>query len=85
MPPYEYSVGDRVRGDDDCGGRVTFADPVSGGLVLWDDEIAATEYTWSALGRLQPDVNADEDEPSGAGADPYGRPDPHTHPEFWTE
>jgi hypothetical protein len=25
------------------------------------------------------------DEPHGAGADPFGRPDPQTHPEFWTE
>lgn len=25
------------------------------------------------------------DEPLGAGADPYGRPNPQTHPEFWTE
>lgn len=25
------------------------------------------------------------DEPPGAGADPFGRPDPLTHPEFWTE
>lgn len=24
-------------------------------------------------------------EPRGAGADPYGRPDPQTHPEYWTE
>lgn len=24
-------------------------------------------------------------EPPGAGADPYGRPDPRLHPEFWTE
>jgi hypothetical protein len=24
-------------------------------------------------------------EPLGSGADPYGRPDPQTHPEFWTE
>ena len=24
-------------------------------------------------------------EPPGAGRDPYGRPDPRTHPEFWTE
>ncbi len=24
-------------------------------------------------------------EPLGAGADPYGRPDPQTHPEYWTE
>lgn len=27
----------------------------------------------------------DYDEPEGAGADPYGRPDPMTHPEAWTE
>ena len=27
----------------------------------------------------------DPDEPYGAGADPYGRPDPLTHPEYWTE
>lgn len=24
-------------------------------------------------------------EPFGAGADPYGRPSPATHPEYWTE
>lgn len=28
---------------------------------------------------------ADFDEPPGAGADPFGRPDPSTHPEFWRE
>lgn len=27
----------------------------------------------------------DYDEPPGAGADPYGRPDPRTNPEYWTE
>lgn len=27
----------------------------------------------------------DYDEPPGAGADPYGRPDPMTNPEAWTE
>lgn len=26
-----------------------------------------------------------DDEPPGAGDDPYGRPDPIKHPEFWTE
>lgn len=25
------------------------------------------------------------DEPVGAGRDPYGRPDPQTNPDFWTE
>lgn len=25
------------------------------------------------------------DEPPRAGQDPYGRPDPLTHPEYWTE
>ena len=25
------------------------------------------------------------DEPPGAGRDPAGRPDPKTHPEFWSE
>jgi hypothetical protein len=25
------------------------------------------------------------DEPPGAGRDPYGRPDPSKHPEYWTE
>jgi hypothetical protein len=25
------------------------------------------------------------EEPRGAGADPYGRPSPQTHPEAWTE
>jgi hypothetical protein len=25
------------------------------------------------------------EEPIGSGADPYGRPDPRTHPEYWTE
>lgn len=24
-------------------------------------------------------------EPKGAGDDPWGRPDPRTHPHFWTE
>jgi hypothetical protein len=27
----------------------------------------------------------DYDEPLGAGADPYGRPDPQQHPEAWSE
>lgn len=26
-----------------------------------------------------------DDEPHGAGADPYGRPDPLEHPEYWME
>ena len=26
-----------------------------------------------------------DDEPAGFGADLYGRPDPRTHPEYWTE
>lgn len=25
------------------------------------------------------------DEPPRAGSDPFGRPDPRTHPEYWTE
>jgi hypothetical protein len=28
---------------------------------------------------------ADPPDPPGAGRDPWGRPDPHTHPEYWTE
>lgn len=27
----------------------------------------------------------DEAEPWGAGSDPFGRPDPQTHPEYWME
>jgi uncharacterized protein RhaS with RHS repeats len=84
MTSYEYSVGDRVRGDDGCGGRVTFADPTSGGVVRWDDDNEETNYTWDELGNLLPATDPD-DEPPGAGADPYGRPDPLTHPEFWVE
>jgi hypothetical protein len=35
---------------------------------------------------VRPGPNSDpDDEPSGAGADPFGRPDPRTHPEFWCE
>jgi hypothetical protein len=34
--------------------------------------------------RPGPDSDPD-DEPPGAGADPFGRPDPRTHPEFWCE
>lgn len=32
-----------------------------------------------------PVLKIDDDEPAGAGADPYGRPDPQEHPEAWTE
>ena len=28
---------------------------------------------------------ADPPDPPGAGRDPWGRPAPHTHPEYWTE
>ena len=82
MSPYEYSVGDRIRGDDGCGGTVTWTDPNKSGIVRWDDN-EETEYSWAELGQLGPDV--DPDEPYGAGADPYGRPDPLTHPEYWAE
>lgn len=30
-------------------------------------------------------VKLEDVEPPGAGRDPYGRPDPRTHPEYWTE
>lgn len=32
-----------------------------------------------------PGCGETRDEPPGAGRDPYGRPSPRTHPEFWTE
>jgi hypothetical protein len=35
--------------------------------------------------QLEPVLLIGYDEPAGAGADPYGRPDPKTHPEAWTE
>jgi hypothetical protein len=35
-------------------------------------------------GARSPDFGQ-SDEPHGAGADPFGRPDPQTQPEFWTE
>ena len=38
-----------------------------------DDELTSEEYL-EKYG-----------EPRGAGADPFGRPDPRTHPEYWTE
>jgi hypothetical protein len=31
------------------------------------------------------ECRTEDDEPAGAGADPFGRPDPRTHPEYWTE
>jgi len=39
---------------------------------------------WAANGGHQPDDD-DDNEPPGAGADPFGRPDPQTHPEYWRE
>lgn len=37
------------------------------------------------LADLRAPEDEDDGEPIGAGADPFGRPDPRTHPEFWTE
>lgn len=56
---YEYSVGDRVRGEDEVGGRVTYADPECGGCVIWDDG-DESDYSWAQLCRLQPDVDSYE-------------------------
>lgn len=39
---------------------------------------------WDANGGEQP-ADDDDNEPPGAGADPYGRPSPRTHPEYWME
>ncbi len=39
---------------------------------------------WMANGNEQPQDDPDN-EPPGAGADPYGRPDPLKHPEAWME
>jgi hypothetical protein len=39
---------------------------------------------WNANGGQQPADDPDN-EPPGAGADPWGRPDPATHPEYWRE
>lgn len=35
-------------------------------------------------GATEPDLRQ-SDEPHGSGRDPFGRPDPAEHPEFWTE
>lgn len=49
------------------------------------------ENEYGALRIKEPNDLSDEEylerygEPRGAGADPAGRPDPRTHPEFWTE
>jgi hypothetical protein len=47
------------------------------------DEPYCRSCAWAELGR-QPDDDTDS-EPPGAGADPYGRPDPQTEPGAWRE
>lgn len=47
-------------------------------------EVTAKPVT---VARREPEarLEIDFDEPAGAGTDPYGRPDPRTHPEYWRE
>lgn len=37
------------------------------------------------IGGIETRLDVTEDEPRGAGQDPYGRPSPTTHPEYWRE
>lgn len=47
-----------------------------------DGEVALQFYIGKGNERV---LEVTEDEPRGAGADPYGRPDPGKSPEYWTE
>ena len=47
-----------------------------------DGEVALQFTVGKGEGRT---LEVTEDEPRGAGRDPYGRPDPGKHPEAWTE
>lgn len=56
-----------------------------------DDEYAgrfsiqATTKVTEKEGQLIVGMDLTYDEPLGAGADPYGRPNPQTNPDYWTE
>ena len=54
---YDYSVGDRVHGDDGSNpwdiGTVMYTDPDSGGVVRWLDG-EETGFSWEELGTLLP-------------------------------
>lgn len=53
-------------------------------VVDIDTRLAEAEAEIRALAEgTHPAVS--DDEPPGSGADPYGRPDPRTHPDYWTE
>jgi hypothetical protein len=58
-------------------------------LYWWCDDCSESGVTDAKLVQCPECGSRSElhqsDEPHGAGADPFGRPDPQTHPEFWTE
>ena len=65
----------------ECGDRASYH--------VWSDEVTAYRAYcrtcgWVANKGSQP-YDDDDNEPPGAGTDPYGRPDPQTNPEYWRE
>lgn len=57
-------------------------------LIEADDKDEAAQLVREELGYNGVVTSVEEDpyaEPPGAGKDPYGRPDPQTHPEYWCE
>lgn len=82
-------IGDVVFGTDSDGR------PFDGELVEIEGEVGTVRFSHDSLWFRRRHGVSDEttrvplaelqDEPPGAGADPFGRPDPQTHPEYWTE
>jgi hypothetical protein len=50
-----------------------------------EGEMLAADLLRDSDLRYDAHVEFSGEEPRGAGDDPYGRPDPKTHPEYWTE
>jgi hypothetical protein len=50
-----------------------------------EDRLADPDYPREDDDLTQEEYIAKYGGPRGAGADPAGRPDPRTHPEYWTE
>lgn len=74
------------------GGNCSFPEPMVLAdklrAVLLDAEIDWPDYPIDSQGVIDTvavEVGEVDQEPRDAGRDPYGRPDPRTHPEYWTE